>query len=216
MVAQLTSQKLVEYWNPNEVADSLKLLRKWNVNVTQWEPMISTVQFPVVAGPIIEANSIRTAFLDKLGESTNGGLPLTNADFTFGSGKVPNGQVILLQSFGISVCGNGAAGGSLTAADVEQLVELISVRMNLRQRPLDMGAVADWPSIEGVTSVANNGFQVVGEVGFDPIILEPLDDFSVTLKTENVLSMSNIANVPRLRIKIGTTRFYTERVLGLS
>lgn len=215
MVAALT-QQLIEYWNPNDVVQSLKQLRKWNVNVTQWEPMIATVQFPVTAGPEIVDNSIRTAFLDKLGESTNGGLPLTHADFTFGSGKVPNGQVILLQSFGVSVCGNGAAGGSMTAADVDGLVELISVRMNLRQRPLDMGAVADWPSIEGVSAIANNGFQVVGEVGFDPIILEPLDDFSVTLKTEAALEMSNIANVPRLRIKIGTTRFYTERVLGLS
>lgn len=202
----------MQYWSPPDLKGTLQDLRDININVTQWEPVIGLVQFPVVAGaPDTIVVQAKTALLDKLGESNNGGIALTNADATFFGGKVPNGQIILLQSLGLSIWGNG-----LTAQDVNTLVGTMSVIMQLRQRPIEMGAVADWPSIDGIASAPNNGFEIVGEVPFEPILLEPLDDLTLTISTTQVSDVSGPNVNPQIRIRFAATRFNSQRVLGLS
>lgn len=209
---QLQSPSL-QFWNPDDVRQSLQQLRDWNINATQWEPVVATVEFPVAVGPpiVIPSGTTRTALLDKKGDGTNSGLVQTPADATFFDGKVPNGQVILLQSFGLSI-----AGETLDNIAATNMGFFISVVMQLRQRPIEMGGVQDWPSVEGATGFPGNGNQIVGAAEFDPVILQPLDDLTVTFRAEADVPITLAAAIPRIRLHMNATRFYTERVLGLS
>jgi len=199
-----------------EAVATAKALRKTNVNLVNWQPLVGTVQFDPLPG--IAAGVQRTMFLDRLGESANSGVDpagvgQTEADGTLFGGKVSTGQMILIQSLGISV--GGGAGTGLAAGDVD-LFGACSVQLNLRGRPIDMGSILDWPEIAGVTAVPANGRQIVGEYRFDtPHLLEPLDDFTLRFRFENAVVMSGVGPF-LVRAYFGATRVYDERVLAVS
>lgn len=200
------------YTIPEAVRDA-KALRRTNVNLVNWQPVVGTVQFD---GPAVTVGTQRTMFLDELGQSSNSGVSggLTEADGTFHGGRVPTGQLILLQSFGISIGGGGGTG--ITAADVFNLISNFSVQMNLRGRPIDMGGIQDWPEINGVSGVPSNGRQIVGEYRFDtPHLLEPQDTFTMRLRCEIATTLSG-AGPYLIRGYLGSTRVYDERVLAVS
>ena len=195
-----------------EAVATAKAIRKTNVNLVSWQPLVGTVQFD---GAAVAKSTVRTMFLDKLKELTSSGLTggQTLADGSFFGGKVQTGQLILLESFGISI--GGGAGTGLASADVG-LFAACSVQMNLRGRPIDMGNVLDWPEINGVTGVPANGRQIVGEYRFDdPHLLEPLDDFTLRFRFENDVTFSGVGPF-LLRGYFGATRVYDERVLAVS
>lgn len=200
------------------VRGALSQLRDVNVNLTQWRPMTARVEFTPVAGPPVNIpqGQARTMFLDDLGESANSGLVQTEADGTFFGGRVANGEIILLHGMGFAVTGvDGAA--PITTGDVEAMVSSISATMNLRERPVDLGSLSDWPSIEGVPGLPNNGFEIVGEVLFrDPIILQPLDRFSIRLEVASQVNLSAIDIGPQVSVRLPATRALSERVLALS
>jgi hypothetical protein len=182
-----------------------KYMRGLNVNLVNWQPIVGTVEFPTGA---IAAGTQRTMFLDRLTESASSGRTggQTEADGTFFGGKVGTGQLILLESFGLSF-------GDITAANVN-LYGQCSVQMNLRGRPIDMGTIQDWPSINGVSGIVANGRQIVSEYRFDtPHLLEPLDDFTVRFRFEAAVTMAALSLV---RGYFGATRVYDERVLAVS
>lgn len=192
-----------------EVLKAMRDIRELNVNLTQWQPLIGTVEFANVAGAV--AVQDRTMFLDRLTESTASGLAQTLADGNFFGGKVPTGQIILLEGLGLAV-----VGGVALAADVLDLISSISVTTNLRQRPVRMGSVMDWPDTHGSSGLSANGREIVGQVRFDePSLLEPVDDFTVTFRVERALTIG-AADVPRIRAYWPATRIYSERVLGVA
>lgn len=195
-----------------EAVATAKAIRGTNVNLVNWQPVVGTVQFD---GPAIVKGTVRTMFLDKLKESSSSGVAggQTPADGTFFGGKVQTGQLVLLESFGLSI--GGGAGTGLFSADVDSF-GFCSVQMNLRGRPIDMGSVRDWVEINGVRGVPANGRQIVGEYRFDdPHLLEPLDDFTLRLRFEEDATMSG-AGPFLVRGYFGATRVYDERVLAVS
>ena len=218
---------------PAEVREKIASYRSLNVNLTQIQPLVGLVEFltNVAAGPInsILAGQTRTMFQDDIGESNAGGVDpgvppavgLRECDATFYKRQVPNGQLILLEGMGVSIQAvNRIAGianpAVITAADIIQLITNISIVMHLRQRPVPMSGVIDWPSIAGNDAIANNGRQIVGRVMFDePILLEPQDNFSLVLRAERQVILSADQQY-QYRAYFPTTRIYDERVLGVS
>ena len=207
---------------PAEVREKIRSYRSLNVNLTQIQPVVGLVEFLTDAGPPIQiaAGQTRTMFQDDVGDFRAGGVDpggvrLQACDATFFRSQVPNGQLILLEGLGLAVQATNPA--LITAADVIQLITNTSIVMNLRQRPIPMSGIIDWPSIGGNDAIANNGRQIVGRVMFDePILLEPQDNFQITFRVERDTVLSSAANQYGFRAYMPTTRIYDERVLGVS
>jgi hypothetical protein len=212
--------------NPREVRDKVRSYRSLNVNLTQVQPVVGLVEFltNVDVGPPI-VNSIlqgqeRTMFQDAIGDSNAGGVDpggigLQRCDASFFDSQVPNGQLILLEGLGLSIQSTEPA--NVTAADVINMISAMSVLMNLRQRPVPMSALIDWPSIVGNDTIPNNGRQIVGRVQFDePILLEPQDNFQLVFRAERQVILSSGTNQYQIRAYMPATRIYDERVLGVS
>lgn len=208
--------------SPGDIKARLQKIRDHAVNVTQWEPIVATGAFVPVVGPPIQIDQGQeiTLFLDRVGGPGDAsGLTAlgftrnTRADASFGGGEVPNGQIILLEGLQLTVTIGGAGG---TSDDLNQLISLLSVRFNLRERPLDMGAVADWPSVGGVPALSGNGFQIVGMVEFnEPVYMQPQDRLRLRLRAEADISLTTVDPV-LIRAKFSATRIYSQRVLGTS
>lgn len=55
------------------------------------EPLRGTVAFTVGAGPSLAANTVRTAFMDSVGQSAAGGIALVQGDYSLSGGLIPSG-----------------------------------------------------------------------------------------------------------------------------
>lgn len=204
---------------PGELKANLQAIRDHQVNVGQWEPVVAMGAFVPQVGPPIQINRGEEIilFLDKVGGAgTASGLAaagfarVTKADASFGDGEVPNGQIILLEGLQITVL------AAATFADVANLISLLSVQFQLRERPVSMGAIADWPSVGGVPSLPSNGFQIIGMVEFnDPIYMQPQDRLRLRIRAEADIPLSAL-NTVFIRAKFAATRIYDKRVLAPS
>jgi hypothetical protein len=199
----------------NLAAATVGDMRETVVNLTDLRPLYSTVLFQAAANTIA-ANTTRTAFADKLTEADGAGFPVSLADATFFDGEAPTGQLIVLEGLGFDVA-FGDAGA--TGDDMAQVQRNISVVMNLRGTSVRLGSLEDWPGVGGVSTLDGNGRTITDVRRFPEdnlIVLEPLDDFSIFLRTERAIATSFLAGDVFVSTYLPATRVLDQRVLGLS
>ena len=176
------------------------------------EVVTSTVAFLTDGAGLIPAGQFRTLFQDNQGQAAASGMIQTLADSNLFGGKIPSGVCILLFGLGFSV----ECDAAFTSEDVYKLARNLSVLANLRGTPVQTGSVRDWPDILGPRGVGL-GNQTGGVVPLDPpIVLLPLQDWTVKLTLERPVTLSNPATEYRVHLRCPSQRLYDPLVLGKS
>jgi hypothetical protein len=193
---------------------TLKMARAVDVRQGSLEIVTATVAFDVgVAGAIAQGVK-RTAFLDNLNDNQSSGLVQTYADGNLFGGKIPSGELVILRGMGINI---EATDPEITAQDINQIGRNISVLFQLRRTPVNAGSVRDWPELIGARGTGN-GNPDSGVVPFSPpVVLEPLQDYTVTFEVVRPISLTvEEGSQILLHIRNPAMRVYDPIVLGKS
>lgn len=188
-------------------------IRKQDVRTGNTEPFTATVQFDSDAAGLIAQGQIRTAFLDTIGQNQASGMVQTIADSNFTGGKVPSGQIPVLRAWGVTIECDFTA----TSLDIQRVGANIAQIMNLRKTPVQMGSIRDWPDLLAPRGTGG-GNSTFGMIPFTPpIVLLPLQDFSVTAQVVRPIQLS-VAQVVavRLHFRAQSVTSYDPLVLGKS
>lgn len=209
----------VDYQKRSRVIDEIEDLSQMArevvaspINITSLQPVTGTVAFTPTAGTLSEGYEVE-ALVDEFNQAGGrSGLLQNNKAFaSFAGGEVPNGQIILLHSLGVSLYDiNGA-----TASEISGLIFNTSVTLNLRGTDLDnMGAMVDWTDVLGATGGQRNGRRELGRYAVAvPTVLQPTDPLAFKFRVERDIPLA--AEI-LAHVHFRATRIYDRRVLGLS
>lgn len=195
-----------------ELSDMAQEVVKSPINITSLQPVTGTVLFTPAAGTLPEGTEVE-ALVDERNEAGGvSGLVQNNKAFAnFFGGEVPNGQIILLESLGVSFYDiNGVSAGELLG-----LIMATSIVLDLRGTELEnMGAIVDWTDVLGATGGQRNGARELGRYAVAvPSVLQPTDQLAVKFRVERDVALTN----PILaHVHFRAIRIFDKRVLGLS
>lgn len=182
------------------------------IDATELQPVMATLIFQQAAG-VIAAGTSRTAFSANLGEAGTTGLPVppgvTKASASLFGGEIPNGQIILLRGFGVSIFASGAS-----SSEVYRFLRNTSVTMDLRGTDVKMGSALEWGDILGSSAGQRNGRGTLGRRTVDwPTVLQPTDPFKMTLRVDRAVTTAVDITC---HLHLMALRIRDQRVLGLS
>ena len=186
------------------------------INLTPLQPVVGTVAWNENGAGVVLAGQERRALVDQFGVGGVSGLVENNrALASIVSGTIPNGQIILLHSFGVHIIDTDAV--QYTGQAALDILQNISLQLDLRGTRVRLGAALDWSDILGGSGGQQNGRGTLGRrtVAF-PSVMEPEDILEIIATTERDIGGIVIGNQLVIKFHMRATRIYDTRVLGLS
>ena len=187
------------------------------INLTPLQPVVGTVAWNENGAGVVLAGQERRALVDQFGIAGGvSGVALnTRALASIVGGTIPNGQIILLHSFGVHIIDTDAV--QYTGQAALDILQNISIQLDLRGTRVRLGAPLDWSDVLGGSGSQQNGRGTLGRrtVAF-PSVMEPEDIIEVIATTERDIGGIVIGNQLTIKFHLRATRIYDTRVLGLS